>query len=120
MDGEKKELIRKATEKIGKPDVIIELFTMHFVYASDKLSKLVNLKHEEIVDHRVTDVVIIDKAIIVNEISKVLSRSKSEVKCFKTKSGYDIEVKIKMASFTHNAEPYIAAHIISSNKRKSK
>ena len=70
-------------KKSGKPDVIIDLSAMLFVWTDEKFAKSAGYAPEELIKKNVTDVLTVDKSAILRDASKALEKEAEDEKIVK-------------------------------------
>ena len=109
-----KELFKKLTKKISKPDLICEMLDYSIVYASEKTEKLLGYTKEELLEMSLLDLTVGGKNQIAKYIAKFMMRyTKTAQGIFKTKSGKKVLVKAGCDYVSHKNENYIVNNIIS-------
>ena len=108
-----KELKQYITGKHGTIDVIIDLFSMELVWVSDEFAETLGFKPDELIDKHVNEVLILDRKLLVKEVSKILGKkSMDDTKVLRKKSGEKIRIDGRLYHLMYKLEPYLAIKII--------
>lgn len=94
--------------KFESIDVIVSVFSMQVVWASDKFSDIIGYSVEELINKHITKVLHVDLQVLLRDIVRTISGSKKvDKKNLISRNGDEIPVSCNIHSSFYDQEPYI-------------
>lgn len=107
VEEETKQLLKLARQKFGSPDFLISVYSMQFIWVSERAAQALGYTQQEFFDISVHKVMVFDKEEIMKMVTKFLGKQKEDTKVLRKKTGEKVRVKGMVNSFTRDKEPYL-------------
>lgn len=107
MDEETKEILEMATKKFGAPDLIVNIYSMEFLWASEKVAKALGYTVQELSGMSLRKLMSFDHHEIMRMTMRILGKKTEDTKILKKKNGEKVRAKGMVHSLMHDKEPYL-------------